>query len=419
MTTAVSADWVVPVDGPPLKEGYVAWEDGRIVEVSRGRAERHFPGAAIVPGLVNAHSHLEYAVYGGFGDGAPFSSWLALHIERKARLDLPAMEAIARLGAAECLASGITTVGDASYAGAAATACAELGLRGLVYLEVFGATAEQIATRYEANRHRLGGSLPERVRLGISPHSLYTASLELWRAAAELGVPIATHLAESQAEVDWIRRREGPFKRLGVAVEPVSLAELDAHGLLTDRIAAAHCVKLDASELELLARRDVAVVHCPRSNAYLGCGIAPLAEMRAKGLRIGLGTDSPASAPSFDLFDEMRAAILAARAREERADALTARDALALATLGSARVLGFDSEVGSLTPGKRADLAVVSVAGSPYDPVEEPAVAVVFGGSPAKVLETIVDGQTRYRQGETTWHEVRSTASAARRRMLA
>jgi 5-methylthioadenosine/S-adenosylhomocysteine deaminase len=115
----------------------------------------------------------------------------------------------------------------------------------------------------------------------------------------------------------------------------------------------------------------------------------------------------------------MRAAVAAARARERRPDALSAGGALELATLGSARALGLDSELGSLTPGKRADLTVVSPAGSPYDPVEDPSVAAVFGGSVAGVLETIVNGQSRYRQGETAWHEVRSTASAARARMLA
>ena len=176
---------------------------------------------------------------------------------------------------------------------------------------------------------------------------------------------------------------------------------------------------LDDEELELLARHDVAVVHCPRSNALLGCGTAPLAELRAAGLRVGLGTDSPASTPSFDLFEELRTAVFMARARERSPEALTAEDALRLATIGGARALGLDTEIGTLTPGKRADLTVVSLAGSPYDPVEDPVAAVVFGGSPARVLETIVDGKTRYRQGEDAWQEVRSTASAARQRMLA
>jgi 5-methylthioadenosine/S-adenosylhomocysteine deaminase len=168
-----------------------------------------------------------------------------------------------------------------------------------------------------------------------------------------------------------------------------------------------------------LARLDVPVAHCPRSNALLGCGIAPVAELRTAGVRIGLGTDSPASTPSFDVWEELRTAVYLSRARERRSDALTAEAALRLATVESAEALGLAAEVGTITPGKRADLTVLSLAGSPYDPVEDPVVAAVFGGSPAGILETVVDGQTRYLQGETAWHEVRSTASAARRRMLA
>src|SRR5205823_14541410 len=136
-------------------------------------------------------------------------------------------------------------------------------------------------------------------------------------------------------------------------------------------------------------------------------------------VRVGLGTDSPASAPSFDVFEEMRAAIYAARARERRPGALLAADALRLASADAARTLRMDGQVGTLTPGKRADLTVVSLAGSPYHPVEDPTAAVVFGGSPDRVLETIVDGQTRYRKAEEDkWREVRSIASAARGRML-
>ena len=126
-----------------------------------------------------------------------------------------------------------------------------------------------------------------------------------------------------------------------------------------------------------------------------------------------------ASTPSCDLCAELRTAVYMARARERRADALSAEEAWRLATIDGARALGLDAEIGTLTPGKRADITALSLAGSPYDPVEHPAAAVVFGGSPGRVLETIVDGITRYRQGENAWQEVRSTASAARRRMLA
>ena len=153
----------------------------------------------------------------------------------------------------------------------------------------------------------------------------------------------------------------------------------------------------------------------------LTSGIAPLAELRAAGVTVGLGTDSPASVPSFDMFDELRTAVIVARARGRRPDALLATDALELATRGAARALRLDAQVGTLEPGKRADLAVVSLAGSPYHPVEDPAASVVFGGSPERVLETIVDGRTRYRSEERglQWQEAHSTSSAARARMLA
>jgi 5-methylthioadenosine/S-adenosylhomocysteine deaminase len=413
----LSADWLVPVDGPPIADGAVALDEGRIVAVGPSAevgAGTRYENAVIVPGLVNAHSHLEYAVYAGFGDGLAFFPWLALHVERKARLALEEMEAIASAGAFECLASGITTVGDASYSGAAATACAEVGLRAIVYLEVFGPGTGQMETRFAANRDRVAGAFSDRVRLGISPHTPYTAPLELWGEAVALGIPVATHFAESEAEAGWTRSGVGPLD----GVRATSIRELAAEGLLSSRVNAAHCVYLDDEERGLLVRDDVAVVHCPRSNALLGCGIAPLEELRAAGLRVGLGTDSPASTPSFDMFEELRTAIFFSRACEQRPNVLLANEALRLATLDGARALGLQDEIGTLTPGKRADLTVVSLAGSPYDPVEDPTAAVVFGGSPARVLETVVDGKTRYRQGETEWQGVSSISSAARRRML-
>lgn len=419
MTEAVSAGWVVPVDGPPLEDAYVAWDDGRIVEVGRGRAARHYDDAIILPGIVNAHSHLEYAVYAGFGDGQPFGSWLGTHIARKRALDYDEMVAIARRGAADSLAAGITTTADYSFAGAAAAAAGELGLRAIVYLEVFGSDPGEAELRFNDLRSRIAET--DLVRVGISPHAPYTCSVDVYRWALSLGIPVGTHLAESANENEWLEHGAGPLApSADVLVRPTgrrSVATLA--DVLCPELLCAHCVEVDGGEIALLADRDVPVVHCPRSNAVLGCGTAPLAELRAAGLRIGLGTDSPASTPSIDPWAELRAAIYASRARERRPDALLAGEALRLATLDAARALGLGSELGSLTLGKRADITVLSLAGSPYDPVEDPSVAAVFGGSPSRVLETIVDGQTRYRQGENEWQEVRSTASAARRRMLA
>ena len=425
MTQILSADWVLPVEGPPVEDGAVLIEDGRIAAVGTsdelGEGER-FRDAAIVPGLVNAHSHLEYAVYAGFGDGLAFGPWIELHTARKGRIGWDEFVAIARLGAAECLRSGITTVGDASFSGAAAPACAELGLRAIVYLEVFGRGLEQLETRFEGNRARIEGALSDRVRLGISPHAPYTVSADLYAACSALGLPLTTHLAESQAEQDWLRFGAGSWQAFADILPPppgtTGIRLLAERGLLHSNVLAAHCVKVDAEEVALLAEHDVAVAHCPRSNALLGCGIAPLRELRAAGLRVGLGTDSPASTPSFDMFEELRTAIAMARVRAERSDALAAGDALELATLGSARALGLDTQIGSLVPGKRADLTVVSLSDSPYLPWEDPAAAVVFGGSPERVLLTVVDGNERYRKGGVKWHELTAAGSSARNRLL-
>jgi cytosine/adenosine deaminase-related metal-dependent hydrolase len=421
-----AADWVIPVDGSPIERGGVGVHDGRIVAVGlaeelRGERE-NFPDSVIVPGFVNAHTHLENAAFAGLGDGLPFGEWLRRHAARSRGLDWDDRIAMARLGASECLASGATTIGDASYSGAAAVAASEVGLRAIVYLEVFGAGTDHIHERFETNRERIADALSDRVRVGVSPHTPYTAGAALYAAALDLGVPVSTHFAESTAEREWLVDGKGPWARdPSLLVSPLGetgIRSLARAGLLTGSIIAAHCVDVDDEEIGLLAGNDVAVAHCPRSNAMLGCGIAPIAELRAAGVRIGLGTDSPSSAVSFDMFDEMRAAILVSRARSGRADALSAGDALRLATLGSAEALELEHEVGSLTPGKRADLAIVSLAGSAFLPWDDPAVALVLGGAPWRVCRTIVDGTTRYSTGGHGWHELRRNAQSARARML-
>jgi 5-methylthioadenosine/S-adenosylhomocysteine deaminase len=403
----LSADWVLPVSGPPIADGAVAFEDGRIVAVGPaaelGEGERHRE-SVILPGFVNAHTHLEYAVYAGFGDGLPFEDWLRLHIERKARIDRADAVAIARLGAAQNLASGVTTLADCSFSGAAADACAELGLHALVYLEVFGADPESAIARFEQLRETAEHALSSRVRLGISPHAPYTVSTDVYDACNALGLPVATHLAETRGE----RTR----------LPQTGIRALAGQGLLGPHVIAAHCVDLEPDEVELLARHDVGVAHCPRSNAILGCGIAPVADLLEAGVRVGLGTDSPASTPSFDMFEELRTALFFGRLRSERPEGMTAARVLELATLGSARALGLAGDAGSLEPGKRADLTIVSLADSPFLPWEDPAAAVVLGGSPARVSTTIVEGEVRYAAGRFEWRELLRRGNHARRKLL-
>jgi cytosine/adenosine deaminase-related metal-dependent hydrolase len=415
----LSADWVLPVDGPPIAGGRVRWEGGRIVEVGPGRAERHYDDAVILPGFVNAHSHLEYAVYAGFGDGQPFGPWIKTHVERKSRLDAEEMIAVARCGVADSFRSGITTTADYSFSGAGAIAAVELGLRAIVYLEVFADDPEEARRSFEQKRALVEETAL--VTIGVSPHAPYTCSLATYRWCLSLGIPVGTHLAESASENEWLEHGTGALQGIPILVPPTgrrAVATLEP--VLGPDLLCAHCVEVSPAEIALLAERSVPVAHCPRSNALLGCGVAPVAAMREAGIVVGLGTDSPASTPSFDVFEELRAAVYASRALERRPEALPASEALRLATSEAARALRIDDRVGTLTTGKRADLTVVSLAGSPYHPVEDPAAAVVFGGSPDRVLETIVDGQTRYlKREEEQWQEVRSIASAARRKMLA
>ena len=329
--SVLSADWVVPVEGPPIRDGAVAIDENGLIAAVGAREEIgsdvHYTEAVILPGFVNAHTHLEYDVYAGFGDGLGFADWIELHVQRKQRISLEDMEAIARLGALNCLRSGVTTVGDCSFSGAAATACADLGLRGTIYLEVFGATDEPIREQFEPMRERISDALSGDVRLGVSPHAPYTCTIELYDACAGLGLPVATHLAESDAETAFLRTGTGAWESFAEMLVPppgtTGIRALADAGLLDSNMIAAHCVKADEEEIALLAEHDVAVAHCPRSNGILGCGVAPLTLLRDAGIRVCIATDSPASTPSFDMFEEMRAAIVGARAREGRPDALS------------------------------------------------------------------------------------------------
>jgi 5-methylthioadenosine/S-adenosylhomocysteine deaminase len=422
----LSADWVLPIEGPPIEGGAVVLDGGVIEAVGTahelGEGTR-YEDAVILPGFVNAHSHLEYAVYAGFGDGlSDFAEWIRLHTERKRRVDWDEYVSVARLGVAESLRSGITTVGDCSFSGAAAVALDELGLRGIVYLEVFGDEPSEALAQFDGLRERIEQHLSDRVQLGVSPHAPYSVSPAVYRACSELGLPMATHLSESESEIRYLLDGGGPWEAITWLVDPPGTTGtrlLAREGVLDRKVIAAHCVVVEPDEIALLAEHGVAVAHCPRSNGYVGSGIAPLRELREAGLRVGIGTDGVSSTPSGDFFDELRAVVMMARARERRSDALTASEALEFGTLGSARALGLDAEIGSLVAGKRADLAVVSMAGSPYLPWEDPAGAVVFGGSPDRVIATYVDGEARYEKGGMNWQELTAAAHSARRAMLA
>ncbi len=442
MTQLYAAEHVLPIDADPLRDGAVAVADGVILAIGpRDQVVADYPGAEVeelgaailLPALVNAHTHVEYATYGGFGDGLPFAAWLADHLARRPRLTDDDVQAAADLGALQCLRSGVGTIADASYAGASLVAAAAAGLRGTVHLESFGGPDVDPAVVVEAAAARLDLLAPATTSilgLGISPHSPYSVAPDAMRALGQLAqdrdLTTVIHVAESMAELEAVAAGAGPIadalahltRIAATGLHPVDLlASLDA---LRPGALAVHAVQLEQGHIDVLAASGAAVVHCPRSNAVLGCGSAPIAALRAAGVTVAIGTDSPASAVDFDLWAELRAAVFGARAREQRPDALTARDAMEMATIDGARALGLEASIGTLTPGKRADLTVIDLAGTPFGEVEDLWTSALFAGSPQRVVLTVVNGVVRYRRdrdaGRLAAFEAR--ADPGRRRMI-
>jgi 5-methylthioadenosine/S-adenosylhomocysteine deaminase len=422
-------------DGAVAVEGRTIAAVGPAADVLAPRADarvEELPGCILAPGFVNTHTHIEYAGYSGFGDGLAFGPWLHDHISRKRQLRDGDTRALAVLGARACLASGVTTVADASFAGEAVGAATETGLRAIIALEAFGGSEADPAAVADDLDARLAARAPEAgelVELAVSPHAPYTVAPEVFaeivRRARSAGMRVITHLAESHAEVDALRDGSGPLLGhpggLPPPVRPFGrhpVAELAARGLLGPETLAVHVVHVGPAEIALLAEAGTAVAHCPRSNALLGCGTAPLAELRAAGLRVGIGTDSPASALSFDLFEELRTVLAAARARAGDPGALRTDGLLRLATIGGAEALGLGDRVGTLEAGKEADLTAVELGQTDFWPADDPVAALVLGGRPDLVRLTLISGTVRYRAGDGSVEEARVRAAEARARML-
>lgn len=413
------AGWVLPVTSAPVRDGTVIEHDGRIVYVGARRPapdtrdDVDLGNALLMPGLVNAHCHLELTAMRGFLDGLAFREWiLRLTSARRAVLTPEMLLDSARLGVVEGLLHGVTTFADTGDTGTGFDAMLEYGVRGICYREVFGPDPKQCAESIAALARSVT-AMRERetslVRVGVSPHAPYTVADDLFRAttafARHEGYPLAVHIAESEVESALVVRAAGAFadglRARGIQVEPrgrTPIALLESLGVLDVKPLLIHCVRVDDTDIASIAKYDAAVAHCPASNAKFGHGIAPLAQLRAAGIRVGLGTDSVASSDRMDLLDEARVAALFANAREARHDALTAPEALALATIGSARALGLDSEVGSLEVGKAADFAAFAVP-SHHAPLHDPVAAAVYSiaGGPASMV--VVAGVEKVRDG--------------------
>jgi cytosine/adenosine deaminase-related metal-dependent hydrolase len=423
-----TAHWVLPVATAPLPGGAVAVSGDRIVGVGPAN-ELHskypdatvedFGESAIVPGLVNCHTHLELTVMRGYLEDVEhdFFSWLRkLTIARMTQMSADDLYDSALWGVAEAARAGITCVGDASSAGISSLAAVlDGGLRGNIYQEVFGPDAANAKEAFEGLREKVC-ELRERetqiVKAAVSPHAPYTVSRPLLELVSDYAIserlPLMIHAAESEAEKLFLRQGTGPFadglfkRSIDWAAPGVSTIEyLKMAGVLNTAPLLAHCIRVSSADISMIHESKSGVAHCPKSNAKLGHGRAPIAALRQAGVNLGFGSDSVASNNSSDMLEEARFATLLSRLGSENTPAAGIRgeDALFAATLGGARAMGLGDVTGSIEAGKQADLAVISLAGVHQRPVYDAVNTLIFSSSGRDVLSTIVAGREIYRDG--------------------
>jgi 5-methylthioadenosine/S-adenosylhomocysteine deaminase len=317
-------------------------------------------------------------------------------------------------------------------------AAAEAGLRGRVYLEVFGIDDARLGETMDDVERRLAAAqaaAPPTFDIGLAPHAPYTVSSLLYQRVSELArerdLKVMSHVAESRDELTYIRSGSGKFahdyrEKMGwerMLVQPYGVTPikyLQQWNVLHHDFLAVHCVNLTRDDIRILRSADVAVAHCPKSNAKLGCGIAPLADLLHEGVRVGIGTDSPASSNIMDMFDEMRTMLFLHRAMERDVSVLDAQKCVRIATLGGAEALGLEAEVGSLEAGKRADLIAVDVSRSHFAPIADPYSALVYGANQDDVRLTVIDGRELYRDRVHVGvdvDQVRASAVSVRERL--
>jgi cytosine/adenosine deaminase-related metal-dependent hydrolase len=430
MTKIYQARWVLPISSPPIADGAIAVNGQQIVSVGeRSAVVAEFADAkildlgesAIIPGLVNAHSHLELTAMRGFleDEAADFFAWLRkLTRARLDQMTVDDLKVSASWGACEAARAGVTCVADASDAALQSmNALGDVGLRGIVFQESFGPDPRLAKENFDKLKTKIAG-LRERetslVSIGVSPHAPYTVcgpQLQMIsRFALDENLPVMMHAAETEMEVSFLREGRGPFaeglRSRGIEWRAPGVSTIqylyDA-GVLETRPLLAHCIHVDDADLEIIKQTETRVAHCPKSNAKLGHGVAPFIKMLEKGIAVGLGSDSVASNNTCDLLEEARFALLLARSNFAVSNAgncgLNSEDVLQAATLGGAHSLGLAGKIGELEAGLQADFAVVSLDGAHQIPSYGPAESLIFASSGRDVTMTVVAGREVYRDG--------------------
>jgi 5-methylthioadenosine/S-adenosylhomocysteine deaminase len=400
----INARWVVPVEpaGTVLERHAVAVRDGVIEALLpaaeaahrfEGYARVDLPGHALIPGLVNAHTHAAMALMRGIADDLPLMRWLEEHVwpvEGK-HVSAEFVRDGTLLACAEMLRGGVTCFNDMYFfPEAALEAGLQAGMRaalGIIVIEFPSAYASDpqaylsqgLALRDRWREHPL-------VSFCLAPHAPYTVSDDTFRRvarlAAELEVPVHVHVHETAHEVERSVAEHG--------VRP--LARLERLGLLGPGLISVHSVHLAPEEIAALGRHRCSVAHCPSSNLKLASGIAPVARLLEAGVNVALGTDGAASNNRLDVFEEMRLAALLAKAAAGDAAVLPAHAALRAATLGGAVALGAEARIGSIVPGKAADLAAVALDGLELQPMYDVVSHLVYACGREHVTDVWVAG---------------------------
>ena len=384
-----------------IPQGWLAIKENRIESLGPGNppamvANRRLDarGCLAMAGLVNGHTHAPMSLFRGLADDLPLKAWLEGYI-------FPAEGKWVNeefvywgtlLACVEMIRSGTTIFADGYFfEEVVARAVAQSGMRALLAEGISDfPTPDSPSSPKSLNkiegfiRNYSGSTL---IRPTLFPHSAYTCSPELLKkcrgVADRFGVPLFIHLSETQGEVEEVSRRYGR--------RPVT--HLENLGLLSPNLIACHCVWLTGAEMDLLARRGVRVVHNPESNMKLASGVAPVPDLLARNVAVGLGTDGCASNNNLDLFQEMDAAAKLHKVHRLDPTVMPAKIVLEMATLGGARVLGMEGEIGSLEVGKKADVIILDLNRAHLQPVYNIVSQLVYSASGADVRDVIIDGK--------------------------
>jgi 5-methylthioadenosine/S-adenosylhomocysteine deaminase len=429
----VSAGKVVTMDAGRrvIDNGAVAIVKGRIVAVGpKAEIDKAFsaakridrPDAILTPGLVNAHAHAPMVLLRGIADDLDLDDWLKRFIfpaEAK-NVDEAFVRAGTRLAVLEMMLGGITTYADMYYfEHAIAEETRKAGMRGVLGQTIIGFPAPDYKTPEAAlaatEKFILGFRGDALITPAVAPHAIYTNSAETLKAARTLankyGVPYLIHVSETKKE----QKESAAQNRMSPTMY------LDSLGALEGRTVMAHMVWADGGDLALSRKREAGIVHCPSSNMKLASGAAPVTAMLRDGLRVGLGTDGPAGSNNdCSLFEEMDLAAKLAKVTTMDPKALPAQAVFEMATLGGARALTMDKEIGSLEVGKRADLITVAISGSHAVPAHDPYSMLVFALKASDVQDVVIEGKVTVQDKRPLTLnpvEVRREAAALRARV--